>query len=69
MNNHKFFDVVTDADRELWEEEERLYWENERRDLEHDPYLTDAEADANALASCGWGTDEDYGSYDDGGDW
>ncbi len=31
-----------------------------------DDHLTDAEADADALASCGWGTDEDYGFY--GGD-
>jgi hypothetical protein len=40
-------------------------------DEEHDPYepdqfRTDAEADADALASAGHGTDEDYGSaYDD----
>lgn len=26
--------------------------------------FTDAEADANALASAGWGTDEDYGGED-----
>jgi hypothetical protein len=33
---------------------------------EHDPFRTDAEADADALASAGHGTDEDYGSaYDD----
>jgi hypothetical protein len=30
--------------------------------------MTDAEADADTLRSCGWGTDEDYGYYgDDGG--
>lgn len=34
-------------------------------DDEHDPFLSDAEADADALASAGWGTDEDYGGYDD----
>lgn len=28
--------------------------------------MTDAQADADTLASCGWGTDEDYGYY--GGD-
>lgn len=27
---------------------------------EYDPFLSDAEADADALASAGWGTDEDY---------
>jgi hypothetical protein len=35
---------------------------------EHDPFLTDAEADADALASAGWGTDEDYGCFDGGCD-
>jgi len=33
--------------------------------IEYDPFLTDAEADADALASVGWGTDEDYGYYGD----
>jgi hypothetical protein len=32
--------------------------------------LTDAEADADTLASAGYGTDEDYGCYgSDNGDW
>ena len=31
---------------------------------ERDQY-TDVEADANTLASAGWGTDEDYGYYGD----
>lgn len=30
-------------------------------DYEPDQFLTDVEADADALASAGWGTDEDYG--------
>lgn len=29
--------------------------------------LSDVEADAMTLASAGWGTDEDYGSYGDDG--
>jgi len=29
-----------------------------------DGFLTDAEADADALASAGYGTDEDYAVYD-----
>jgi len=28
-----------------------------------DGFRTDAEADGDALASCGWGTDEDYGCF------
>ena len=34
-----------------------------------DGFLSDAEADADALASAGWGTDEDYGGYEDDGGW
>ena len=38
---------------------------------EPDDGMTDVEADADALASAGWGTDEDYGFYgnDDGDGW
>jgi len=35
---------------------------------EGNQFLTDAEADADALASAGWGTDEDYGCFDGGCD-
>lgn len=34
-------------------------------DSEHDQFNSDAEADADVLASAGWGTDEDYGHYGD----
>jgi hypothetical protein len=37
-------------------------------DDEGDQFLTDAEADGDALASAGWGTDEDYGGGSDLGD-
>jgi len=37
--------------------------EIERED-EGDDGMTDGEADADALASAGWGTDEDYGGED-----
>lgn len=75
MNTTKPFTVDAD-ERAAWEQEERRYWENEERmreeqgfyDREDDPFLSDCEADADALASAGWGTDEDYGGYD-GGDW
>jgi hypothetical protein len=40
--------------------------DEQEQDQEHDPFLTDAEADADALASAGFGTDEDYGVFDDG---
>lgn len=32
-------------------------------DDEHDQFMHDGEADGDALASAGWGTDEDYGCY------
>jgi len=35
-------------------------------DYELDSMDGDAES---ALASCGWGTDEDYGGYDEPADW
>lgn len=46
------------------------YAEQEREDEdpfydEEGPYLSDAEADAMTLASAGWGTDEDYGYFED----
>jgi hypothetical protein len=31
------------------------------------PQMTDAEADADTLASAGWGTDEDYGYFGESG--
>ena len=31
--------------------------------LEPEDFMSDGEADADALASAGWGTDEDYGYY------
>ncbi len=34
-------------------------------DFENDGFMSDAEADADVFRSCGWGTDEDYGSYGD----
>jgi len=36
---------------------------NRMIDDEHDQFLTDAEADGDALKSAGFGTDEDYGYY------
>lgn len=42
-------------ENDIWEDDDH-FWEN------------DMEADAEALASAGWGTDEDYGCFD-GDDW
>lgn len=40
------------------------YEEDEVEVEEHDPFHgRDGEADADALASAGWGTDEDYNGY------
>ena len=36
---------------------------------DEEPYNESMDGDAeSALASCGWGTDEDYGCFDGGGD-
>ena len=58
-----------------WESEEPgLFTEDAEFDqgwdeAKEDNY-TDVEADADTLASAGWGTDEDYGYYDDySGEW
>lgn len=44
---------------EAFLQEERDYYQ------EPEQFRDDAEADANALASAGYGTDEDYGYYGD----
>jgi hypothetical protein len=48
-------ETVVDKD----EVEVRDYWND---------IASDGEADSDALASAGWGTDEDYGCYS-GGEW
>ena len=55
-------DLPTTEDCELCEGNEDT-WPN---DDEPDPFMSDVEADADALASIGWGTDEDYGYFGDG---
>lgn len=36
---------------------------NQEHDDEYDQFLHDGDADGDALASAGFGTDEDYGMY------
>ena len=38
-------------------------WLAEQDEEPPEDFLSDAEADADALRSCGFGTDEDYGDY------
>lgn len=47
---------------DIWEDDDDL------RDDEGSFWENDMEADAEALASAGWGTDEDYGCFG-GDDW
>jgi hypothetical protein len=56
---------------ECWNIRDNIIAQQVANDIEQDEYvandgMTDAEADADTLASAGWGTDEDYGYY--GGD-
>ena len=50
-------------------EEDALDAQMDRMNGRSEDRLTDVEADAMTLASCGWGTDEDYGMFDAGGEW
>ena len=64
-------ELTNDAEYELAEQQEAERLQSQRHpnvdaDIEVDPFLSDAEADADALASAGWGTDEDYGHFSDG---
>ena len=70
-----FEDAGTDvlrADADPFEDDE-LVWSFEdsgtgAEDEPSDGFNSDAEADADALASAGFGTDEDYGCFDSGDD-
>ena len=54
------YEVLGEMSKEEYEEYQREYNEYLDEDTEHDPFMSDAEADADVLASAGWGTDEDY---------
>jgi hypothetical protein len=53
----EYYDPCDEIEAELLGDEEI-----ERED-EGDDGMTDVEADADTLASAGWGTDEDYGDF------
>ena len=46
--------------------EDEPVWSPEDAEPREDNFRDDAEADADALAMAGFGTDEDYGCYDSG---
>ena len=54
-----FDEYIMNEDDCAPEDEEYVYDEPE------DQFRDDVEADADTLASAGWGTDEDYGYYGD----
>ena len=62
QNGFDDFDIGPQSD-EYYEEDE--YYGDE----EYDGFRDDVEADADTLASAGWGTDEDYGYYGENEDW
>jgi len=57
-------DVLRDRDGET-----EKVWSFEDSEPREDNFRDDAEADADALASAGFGTDEDYGCFDSGDDY
>ena len=66
ISNH--YEIGQSDYEEQQEAFEALEAEREREAaevLEPDQFMSDAEADADAFASAGWGTDEDYGYYGD----
>ena len=66
ISNH--YEIGQSDYEEQQEAFEALAAEREREAaevLEPDQFMSDAEADADALASAGWGSDEDYGYYGD----
>ena len=66
ISNH--YEIGQSDYEEQQEAFEALEAEREREAaevLEPDQFMSDAEADADALASAGWGSDEDYGYYGD----
>jgi hypothetical protein len=54
-------DVMREHDGET-----ELVWSFEESGTREDNFRDDAEADADALAMAGFGTDEDYGCFDSG---
>jgi len=56
------FDANLQTEQEIAEFEQWL--DSNDGELADDDGYSDAEADANTLASAGWGTDEDYGSFE-----
>ena len=60
-----FYDGIGD-DMSEYDGEDCLY-DGFDNDEPRDQFRDDVEADADVLASAGWGTDEDYGFYGDDG--
>ena len=49
----------------IYSSRDALVWKYNAEDERNECGMTDVEADADTLASAGYGTDEDYGSYGD----
>ena len=58
-------DSPTDFDEYIMNEDDCAPDEEYVCDEPEDQFRNDVEADADTLASAGWGTDEDYGYYGD----
>jgi hypothetical protein len=60
VENDPLYGIDADEFADLEERDE--FWDD---DFDYEDRMTDAEADADTLRSCGWGMDEDYGHYGD----
>jgi hypothetical protein len=56
-----------DSHIRIYSSRDDLVWDSQEADIgfENECHMTDVEADADTLASAGYGTDEDYGYYGD----
>ena len=67
LGEEEYYDRLEDEDYS--EEDDHLEADYEDRytydDEPPDGFLSDAEADGDALRNIGWGTDEDYGYFGD----
>ena len=63
---HDDFETQMQAEEYYPDPEDDLDTDDEFFDDEGDQFMYDGEADADALASAGWGTEEDYGGDNEG---
>ena len=62
INEHELYEDDSNGEQILWDESEFEGHGDDMVDIDEDYYADDSD-DGYALASAGWGTDEDYNGY------